>query len=142
MATTFRSSATHERRPLGVWLLTIFDALVAGVVPVLTAFAAMGGSFPLPGGEAMALLLAGLGVGVIGAAIGTWQRSNRARIVLLALITVFYALNIGGNAVVATADYVPDTAQNKAWANAIRGVFWVALNYWYWLRPATRAWFR
>lgn len=141
MATTYRSAAA-DRRPLGVWLVTIFDALFAGVVPFLAAFAALGGSSALPGGAALALPLAALSIGVVGAAVGTWQRSNRARIALLALMTLFYVLNIFASAYVATADFVPGAAQTKAWASVARGIFWLALNYWYWLRPATRAWFR
>ena len=142
MATTYRSTTTPSRRPLGVWVLTIFDALVGGLLPLLTAFAALGGTAPLPGGEVLALPLALLGVATVGAAAGTWQRSNRARIALLVLLTVFYALNIFGSLFVATADFVPAAAQTKAWATVARGLFWLGLNYWYWLRPATRAWFR
>lgn len=129
-------------RPVGVTIMVILDIIIAGVIPLIMAFAAMGDSTALPGGAGSALLLALLSVGVMGAAIGVWQGSNRARIALLVLIGVYYALNILGNSVVATADYVPAAAQTRAWSNVVRGVFWLGLNLVYFLRPQTRAWFK
>lgn len=133
---------TTGTRPLGVTIMVILDIIIAGIIPLIMAFVAMGDSSTLPGGAGSAMLLALLSVGVMGAAIGVWQGSNRARIALLALIGVYYALNILGNTVVALADYVPDAAQTRAWSNVARGVFWLVLNLLYFLRPQTRAWFK
>ena len=89
-----------------------------------------------------AVLLAGLGLGILGAAIGAWQGSNRARVVLLALLAIFYSLNIAISLRVATADWVPESAQAKSLATAVRGLFWLGINLWYFMRPQTRAWYR
>ena len=130
-------------RPIGVWLMTIFDALVAGVFPLLTAFVVLDrGVEMVPGGTITALLLAGIGLGVIGAAIGAWQGSDRARIALLALVVLFYSLNMLANFRLITADWVPSDTQTRALATLVRAIFWVALNVWYFLRPQTRAWYR
>lgn len=138
-----RPTTNRVSRPVGVWLLTIFDGLVAGVIPLLTVFAVLGNGVEiLPGGTMTAILLAGIGIGVIGAAVGAWQGSDRARIALLALIAIFYGLNMLANFRIATADWVPQDAQVRALATLVRSIFWVAINYWYFLRPQTRAWYR
>ncbi|HEY0738884.1 MAG TPA: hypothetical protein VGD69_28455 [Herpetosiphonaceae bacterium] len=74
-----RDAEKHALRPLGVWILTILNSIVAGVFPLLAVVAALGGNAAVPGTELTALLLAGLGIGVIGASVGTWQRSDTAR---------------------------------------------------------------
>jgi len=110
-------------------------------VPILTVFALGNDAVLLPGGEVTALALAALGCGIIVAAVGTWQGSRRACIALLGLLTIYYGLHMLGNLRLATSDWVPEAVQTRAWATLGRGVFWLGLNYWYWLRPATRAWF-
>lgn len=139
MYTTMNNSA--HARPRGVAIMVILDSIIAGVFPLIMAFTAMGDSSTLPGGAGSAMILAFLGIGVIGAAIGVWQGSNRARIALLALLTIFYALNILAGISIATADFVDQGAQTRAWSTVARAVFWLVLNYWYFLRPQTRAWF-
>lgn len=140
MYTTMQRNA--GTRPLGVTILAVLDSIMAGVFPLIMAFAAMGDSTGIPGGAGSAMMLALIGIGVIGCAIGTWQGSNRARIALLVLVTIFYALNILAGVSLATADFIEADAQTRAWATVARGVFWLALNYWYFLRPQTRAWFK
>ena len=62
-----RDTEKRALRPLGVWILTIVNSLVAGVIPLLALVAALGGNVAVPGTEMTAMLLAGLGIGVIGA---------------------------------------------------------------------------
>jgi len=137
-----RETPTRAPRPLGVWLLTILNILIAGVLPLLSAVAVLGGNAAVPGPELTALLLAGLGIGVIGASIGTWQGSDSARIVLLGLLLLFHGLNVLGLFLGLSAEGIPEREQTRAFAGMFRSVFWVAINLWYFLRPKTRAWFR
>ncbi len=140
---TIRGETTHRApRPFGVWLLTILNILIAGVLPLISAVAVLGGNAAVPGTDLTALLLAGLGIGVIGASIGAWQGSDSARIVLLGLLVLFHGLNALGLLLGLSAEGIPDREQARAFAGMFRSVFWVAINLWYFLRPKTRAWFR
>jgi hypothetical protein len=140
--TVRRESTAHAPRPLGVWLLTILNSVVAGIFPLVAAVAVMGGNATVPGTELTALLLAGLGIGVIGAAIGTWQGNDSARIVLLALLVLFHGLSVLGLLLGVSAEGIPDREQARVGAGVFRSIFWLAINLWYFLRPKTRDWFR
>ena len=137
-----RDTEKRALRPLGVWVLTILNSLVAGVLPLLALVAAMGGNVAVPGTEMTAMLLAGLGIGVIGASVGTWQRSDTARIVLLGLLALYHGLNTLGSVMGLSTEGLPATEQASIYGSIVRGIFWVAINFWYFLRPKTRAWFQ
>lgn len=137
-----RDTEKHALRPLGVWILTILNSIVAGVLPLLAVVAALGGNVAVPGTEMTALLLAGLGIGVIGASVGTWQRSDSARVVLLGLLALFHGLNTLGSVLGLSDQTIPATEQASIYASIFRAIFWTGINFWYFLRPKTRAWFR
>lgn len=137
-----RDTEKRALRPLGVWILTILNSLVAGVLPLLAVVAAMGGNVAVPGTEMTAMLLAGLGIGVIGASVGTWQRSDTARIVLLGLLALYHGLNTLGSVMGLSTEGIPATEQASIYGSIVRGIFWVVINFWYFLRPKTRAWFQ
>jgi hypothetical protein len=137
-----REHKQRELRPIGVWILTILNSLVAGVFPLLAVFAVLGGRVAVPGTELTALLLAGLGIGVIGASIGTWQGSDNARIVLLGLLALFHGLNSLGMLLGLSVDGVPDQERARIYGSIFRSIFWIGINFWYFLRPTTRRWFR
>jgi hypothetical protein len=137
-----RQSERRELRPIGVWILTILNSLVAGVFPLLAVFAVLGGNAAVPGTELTAMLLAGLGIGVIGASIGTWQGSDSARIVMLGLLALFHGLNTLGLVLGLSADGVPDSERARVYGSIFRAIFWIGINFWYFLRPKTRHWFR
>lgn len=137
-----RDTEKRALRPLGVWVLTILNSLVAGVLPLLALVAAMGGNVAVPGTEMTAMLLAGLGIGVIGASVGTWQRSDTARIVLLGLLALYHGLNTLGSVMGLSTEGLPATEQASIYGSIVRGIFWIAINFWYFLRPKTRAWFQ
>src|ERR1044071_1857937 len=129
-----RDTEKRALRPLGVWVLTILNSLVAGVLPLLAVVAAMGGNVAVPGTEMTAMLLAGLGIGVIGASVGTWQRSDTARIVLLRLLALYHGLNPLGSVMGLSIEGFPATEQASIYGSIVRGIFWVAINFWYFLR--------
>ncbi|HEY0606672.1 MAG TPA: hypothetical protein VGD58_27375 [Herpetosiphonaceae bacterium] len=137
-----RDTEKRALRPLGVWILTIVNSIVAGVFPLLAVVAALGGNAAVPGTELTALLLAGLGIGVIGASVGTWQRSDSARVVLLGLLVLFHGLTVLGSVLGLADETIPATEQASIYASVFRAIFWIGINFWYFLRPKTRAWFR
>lgn len=137
-----RDTEKRALRPLGVWILTILNSLVAGVLPLLALVAALGGNAAVPGTELTAMLLAGLGIGVIGASIGTWQRSDTARVVLLGLLVLYHGLNTLGSLLGLGDPTIPDIERASIYGSIFRAIFWIGINFWYFLRPKTRAWFR
>lgn len=137
-----RDTEKRALRPLGVWILTIVNSLVAGVLPLLALVAVLGGNVAVPGTELTAMLLAGLGIGVIGASVGTWQGSDSARIVLLGLLVLYHGLNTLGSLLGLADQTIPATEQASIYASIFRAIFWIGINFWYFLRPKTRAWFR
>ncbi|GJM41689.1 MAG: hypothetical protein DHS20C20_19710 [Ardenticatenaceae bacterium] len=82
------------QRPLGVWLLIIYGAIFAGIVPLGATL------FILTSEEALAVLGNGieyyfgiaLSLAVLIFSFRTWQGNNRARIIFLILITLHYGL--------------------------------------------------
>lgn len=136
-----RDTEKRALRPLGVWILTILNSLVAGVLPLLMVVAVLGGNVAGSGTELTVLLLGGLGIGVIGAAIGTWQRSDSARVVMLGLLALVHGLNILGSVFGLSAEGIPSTEQASIYGSIFRAIFWIGINFWYFLRPKTRAWF-
>ena len=123
-----RDTEKRALRPLGVWILTILNSLVAGVLPLLAVVAAMGGNVAVPGTEMTAMLLAGLGIGVIGASVGTWQRSDTARIVLLGLLALYHGLNTLGSVMGLSTEGIPATEQASIYGSIVGGNCWDAIS--------------
>jgi hypothetical protein len=133
-----------NKRPVGVWLLTICNALFAGVFPIITAAVLMLGLTPvtLPGGILSGLLFGLLGAAVIAAAIGSWQGSDRARKALIGLVTAYYLLTSLNNLAVLLMGYAPPALQAQVGATIFRAIFWTAITIWYFSRPRVRDWFQ
>jgi predicted permease len=138
------SNKDGARRPLGVWILTIWDGLFAGVFP------AAGAILLYLNNEAQAtlgitvitmLLSVLLGLAIVVAAVGAWGGNNRARIALVALVTVHYGFLVFNNMSLASSGVFPGTVQSKAWARALRSLIWIGINLWYFLGERPRAYY-
>ncbi len=127
-------------RPMGVTLLSLADALVSGFAPVLAAVLWVLQARPQTGGGS-ALLTAGLGAMIVFAALGAFAGDDRARSALVYLLVLYYSLQSFAQVVLLTTTAQP-TLQLRAAAKIISMALWVALNAWYFLRPATLAYYR
>ena len=129
------------KRPLGVWILTGYAILFAGLGPVIAAVMLL-----ILGDEGQAaglgpidwLLPLVLGICVTVAAIGAWRGSNRARIALVVLVTVHYVLIAINNLLWLGAGSVPDAQQVTALGRVVRGVLYPAVYIWYFRRLETK----
>ena len=122
------------KRPFGVWFLTIYLGLFAGLVPFgaalflsfsQTAQAGMGISvvdliFPMV-----------LGIVVVITAILTWKGNNKARIVFLVAITIHYCFIMYQNYQLASSGLLESSVVTRIWARVFRGVFWIVISWWY-----------
>src|SRR5919109_2944019 len=107
-------------RPIGVWVLTIYALLFAGIAPLLlSVFILISGN--APGNEIGILLSLPVSIGVITSAVGAWRGSERARKSLLIFVTLHYFLVALNNYLVITSGQVPDEEGTLLWGRVFRG---------------------
>lgn len=130
-------------RPVGVILLTLWDGLMLGLLPLVRDV--FGLLRQGPGQSGLELLLCnnvGLPVIVMFLSIGTFMGYDRARVALIYAIVVQQSLIAFGHLVGMAGGALP----MEAWAAAFFGIlfafFWIFLNAWYFLRPATLEFYR
>jgi hypothetical protein len=135
---------TRPDRPLGVSILTVWDGAMAGGLPAFqTIFMILRGTTDPSEISLLTLCLAvGLPIAIVTAAIGTFTGSDRSRLSLLVLVTLYYGLNAFRDASLIAASAVAGEPLARAYFGILSGVFWVGVNIWYFLRPRTIAYYR
>lgn len=135
-------SNIKSNRPNGVWILTIYAIVFAGVLPIIaTVYLMVSGVSPTEFGSSTTSLIVGilLGIGVIVSAIGAWKGNNKARIALMILITLHYVLIAINNANILSApNTIPSELQARMRGRVFRGFLYPAIYIWYFLRAETR----
>ena len=124
-------------RPLGLYMMAAYDFLVVGVIPLLTFVLALRNSdAEVP--FVLVLLSVALYFCVMGAAVWAWSGDNTGRWILLATVT-FVALQWIVNAilVLSGSDHKP-----RVIGFISRGATALALNWWYFNRKSTVAYFK
>jgi hypothetical protein len=137
----------HQRpyRPTGVSILTILNGFSAGFLPAFSAISQIASAADqnLEGLTLTALCLSvGLPVAIISAAIGAFMGSDRSRLALLILVTLFFSLRAFQNASLALAGAIPEDQQVLAYGRIFWSALWIGINVWYFLRPSTIAFYR
>ena len=134
----------RPERPVGVGILTIWNAFSAGFLPALTSILQINNAARQNQGAISlgALCLSvGLPVSVVTAAIGAFMGYDRARVALLVLVTLYYGLDAFGSILpVATGAQTEQLLFGIA--RALWDGFWIVLNAWYFLRPSTIEFYR
>ena len=126
------------QRPIGVYIMTAYDFLVVGVIPLLTLVFALRNSdaeYPF----IVVLLAVGLYFGVMGAAVWAWVGDNIGRWLLLVTVSVV-ALQWIVNAIVWLSS--DGEAKPSVIGFISRGITALALNWWYFNRKSTAAYYR
>jgi hypothetical protein len=131
-------------RPLGVWFLTLYAAIFDGILPLLLAgFILITGQ---GGGGAVNLLnlfvtliLCG---GVIYAAIGTWRGEDRARKLLLVMVTLYYAMTAITALFGLATGLAPEAQQSLLIRRVIRAFILPAFYFWYFRRWEIRDFYK
>jgi len=132
-------------RPLGVTLLAAAAALAAGLIPLLSTallFIAEGGG--TVSSESPLSLLAGasINLALVYFAWRTWRGSDRARKFLLVLVTLHYGLFALNNVLLLGSGQVPPRLQPRLYGGILRGLLYPVLFFWYFNRPAVKAFFK
>ena len=129
--------SNNHKRPAGVWFLTIWDALFAGLAPISLIFivllninqanAEIGMTFL----DALPSLV--IEVLTIVFAILAWRGSNIGRIGLLIGAVLFYGGIAYNNINLANSGALSGSEQPLAFARFARSVFWIIVNGYYFL---------
>lgn len=129
-------------RPLGVILITIWDGIFFGIIPILsTVFGLLRGGLEdtLP---FTIYLNAFISILVITAAIGAFAGSDRSRSALIYIITVYQSLGAFNSVILLASGTLPPADQVFAVGRIFSSLFWIALHIWYFLKPSTIEYYR
>jgi hypothetical protein len=139
-----QGEAQMVKRPLGVWILTIWDGVSAGLLPVIGILILFSST------EAQAVVRLStldlvwsvfLGVSILAAAVGAWRGNDVARKALIGLVTVHYGILAFNNFSLVLSGIVPEGEQPLVLGRAIRSLVWIGINVWYFLSKRPRAFY-
>ena len=130
MATAPVHSKRRIAKPLGVSVLTAFDGVFIGLLP-LALLIFLNSDPKMEISTLDYYLSAGLRIIVIAAALGAFVGENVARYVLLWSVTAVSILMI-----INTIDFLSSTHTEGSSGvgmvgNITRGLFWIGINWWY-----------
>ena len=128
-------------KPIGLYIITVFDFIAVGLIPLLTViFAACNSESELP--FAVVVISVGLPVLVMAVTIWAWVGDNVARYLLLALITLVSVLLIINNVILVSSGEASGGRAIPAVGVIVRATFWIGINWWYFNRRHVVAYFK
>lgn len=129
-------------RPLGVLLLTLWDGIFFGILPILfTVFGLLRSGLE----QALPITIyitTVLSVLIITTAFGTYAGHDRSRSALIYIVTIYQSLQAFNSVILIASGTLPLADLLFAVGRIFAAVFWIALHAWYFLRPATLEFFR
>ena len=128
-------------RPLGVSLLSIFDAIVLGIIPLVTLviiFQNEDVSLNLFG----IILTVALSITIMTASLLAFLGDNIARLVLLLAITISSVVMILSNIGYLMGEDATEIKPLRLIGNIFRGLFWIGINWWYFNRKETLEYYK
>ncbi len=136
------SQTTQVSRPLGVWILTIYALIFAGILPLVVEFLLLISEETIDALNSSLFFLisaVAIGFGILITSALTWRGNNYGRLAFLVLITIHYGLIAFNNALLIFAG-----EQETGLANIGRifqGVLYPVLYIWYFNRLETKRFF-
>ena len=118
------------KRPIGVWILTIWILVMAGLVPLiaLAFFFINGSGFSDVYQLIFSVLVA---IGVFISAISAWAGNKRAKFFLVVFSLVHYLLLAYQNGLIAYKEIVPTDRLALTWGRSIRSIVYSVIIIWY-----------
>ena len=132
-------------RPFGVWILTIYGAIFAGIIPLIAYILVfLSGSSPvLSGLNPLYLIFSiGLNIGITIFAIQTWMGKEKARKTFIVLISLNYLLLSINNFLIILSGQADSLEIMRLWGRVIRNLVYPALYIWYFNRSRTKEFFQ
>lgn len=128
-------------RPLGLYLMTAYNIIVVGVIPLLTFVLAVRNS-DAEFSFVLVLLSVAMYFCVMGAAVWAWSGDDMGRWILLSVVT-FVALQWIVNAfLVLSGSELVSGGKPPVIGFITRGSIALALNWWYFNRKSTVAYYK
>jgi hypothetical protein len=128
-------------RPFGVYLITAFDFIAVGLVPLISTVLLNRMSeeeIPL----AAFVLSVSLAVFAMAASVWALAGDNIGRWLLLMLVTISSLLLITNSLILMAGGVATGRYALMAVGAIIRGLFWVGINWWYFNRNRTVAYYK
>ncbi|MBN1304675.1 MAG: hypothetical protein JXA13_09600 [Anaerolineales bacterium] len=123
-------------RPSGVWALTIYAGIFAGISPlVFNILLVITGNVDQPVSLLLSILL---NIAIVYFAIGAWQGKNRDRKIFLAVLSAYYLLIGFNNFLIFSTQLIPEDEIFQVVGRILQGIFFPAIYLWYFNRPSTR----
>ena len=128
-------------KPIGLYIITVFDFIAVGLIPLLTViFAARNSDSELP--FFVIVISVGLPVLVLAATIWAWFGDNVARGLLLGLITLMSLLLILNNVILISGGEASGDRAIPSVGVIVRACFWIVINWWYFNRRHVVSYFK
>lgn len=128
-------------RPFGVYLITAFDFIAVGVVPLIgIVLLNRMSEEEIP----LANFVLGVSLAVLAMAASVWALvgDNIGRWLLLALVTISSLLLITNSLILMAGGVATGRYAITAVGAIIRGLFWIGINWWYFNRKRTVAYYK
>ena len=153
--TSIHKTSTIQR-PIGVWILTFYALIFAGIAPLWNYIYWMAsGNIPqlLGGNQTANIFLFVLCTSIIIISVISWLGKEIARNVLLALITLYYIfIGINSFLFINSSEFIPYIMQTgnksfqfilqiKSWFPVFWGILCPAIYFWYFNRHSTKEFF-
>lgn len=131
----------RQRRPFGIWALTVFALVIAGILPIysviLLVFFDPGSSLEVASFLTIAFIFV-ISLGVVVTAVGAWLGRNSARKALLVFITLSYAPQIISSVAFVLFYKEPKASSEAAGQQILQGLVTVAIYIWYFNRARVK----
>lgn len=123
-------------RPLGVWFLTLYAAIFAGLLPLLLAVFLLvtgqgGGGVANLVNLVVTFIICG---GVIYAAVGAWRGDDRSRKLLIVMVALYYAMSAVSALLGLLTGLASESQESLMLRRVIRGFVTPAIYLWYFKR--------
>lgn len=128
-------------KPLGVYIIAIFNIIAMGIIQLASFILLMRISqeeIPL----FLRLLNVGLPVIIIAASVWAAAGDNAGRRLLLTAVTMLSLGIILNSLILLVSGDAAGENVIKAVGYIIRAGFWLGINWWYFMRPSTLAYYR
>jgi hypothetical protein len=128
-------------KPIGLYVITVFDFISAGLIPLMTVIvAARNSESELP--FFVIVISVGLPAFVMAASIWAWVGDNVARYLLLVLITLMSVFLIINNIILVSSGEASGDRAIPSVGVIVRASFWIGINWWYFNRHHVVAYFK
>lgn len=140
-STQKRPSEDRPERPLGVTILSIWNGISLGLLPIVLQSVALtsGARAEFTPLTCLTLLFS---MGILFTALGTWRGHDPSRMGMLILLVVYHGFQSFNTSLPLFTEEVPAEARLQIYGQILRSVGWVIVNAWYFLRPSTIDFYR